>query len=52
MFLEKEQKVDLDKVTIEMPAQDDASAQEESSDKPASAEDEQKKMEELFNVKK
>ena len=51
MFLEKEQKVDLDKVTIEMPAQDDASAQEESSEKP-SPEDEQKKMEELFNVKK
>jgi tripartite ATP-independent transporter DctM subunit len=51
MFLEKEQKVDLDKVTIEMPAQDDANAQEESTDKP-SAEDEQKKMEELFNVKK
>ncbi len=51
MFLEKEQKVDLDKVTIEMPAQDDATAQDESAEKP-SAEDEQKKMEELFNVKK
>jgi hypothetical protein len=51
MFLEKEQKVDLDKVTIEMPTQDDPTAQEESADKP-SAEDEQKKMEELFNVKK
>jgi hypothetical protein len=51
MFLEKEQKVDLDKVTIEMPAQDDPSAQDESAEKP-SAEDEQKKMEELFNVKK
>ncbi|MBU3652014.1 MAG: TRAP transporter large permease subunit [Limnohabitans sp.] len=51
MFLEKEQKVDLDKVTIEMPAQEDPNAQEESADKP-SPEDEQKKMEELFNVKK
>jgi tripartite ATP-independent transporter DctM subunit len=51
MFLEKEQKVDLDKVTIEMPTQDDPNAQEESAEKP-SAEDEQKKMEELFNVKK
>jgi hypothetical protein len=51
MFLDKEQKVDLDQVTIEMPAQDDANAQEESAEKP-SAEDEQKKMEELFNVKK
>jgi TRAP-type mannitol/chloroaromatic compound transport system permease large subunit len=51
MFLDKEQKVDLDKVTIEMPAQDDINAQDESAEKP-SAEDEQKKMEELFNVKK
>jgi len=51
MFLEKEQKVDLDKVTIEMPAQEDPNAQEESAEKP-SPEDEQKKMEELFNVKK
>ncbi len=51
MFLDKEQKVDLDQVTIEMPAQDDADAQAESAEKP-SAEDEQKKMEELFNVKK
>jgi TRAP-type mannitol/chloroaromatic compound transport system permease large subunit len=51
MFLDKEQKVDLDKVTIEMPAQDDANAEEESAEKP-SAEEEQKKMEELFNVKK
>ena len=51
MFLEKEQKVDLDKVTIEMPAQDDVNAQEESAEK-MSPEDEQKKMEELFNVKK
>jgi len=51
MFLDKEQKVDLDQVTIEMPVQDDINSQDESADKP-SAEDEQKKMEELFNVKK
>ena len=43
--------MDLDKVTIEMPAQDDVNAQEESAEK-MSPEDEQKKMEELFNVKK
>ncbi|MFN5775126.1 MAG: TRAP transporter large permease subunit [Burkholderiaceae bacterium] len=51
MFLDKEQKVDLDQVTIEMPVQEDINSQDESADKP-SAEDEQKKMEELFNVKK
>jgi len=51
MFLDKELKVDLDQVTIEMPVQDDINSQDESADKP-SAEDEQKKMEELFNVKK
>jgi tripartite ATP-independent transporter DctM subunit len=50
MFLEKEQKIDLDKVTIEMPVQDDPAAEEEG-DKP-NAEDEQKKLEDLFNIKK
>jgi len=50
MFLEKEQKIDLDKVTIEMPAQDDPAVEQEG-DKPSS-EDEQKKLEDLFNIKK
>ncbi len=49
MFLEKEQKIDLDKVTIEMPTQDDPAAEGEEKSSP---EDEQKKLEDLFNIKK
>jgi hypothetical protein len=53
MFLDKEEKVDLDKVVIEMPSEQEAPEAELKLDgtKPSAAEnaaDEQKKIDDLF----
>ncbi len=65
LFLDKEEKIDLDKVVIEMPAESSNSTTDEAQnplETPAaessqattkeSEQDEQKRMEELFNIKK
>ena len=49
MFLDKEEKVDLDKVVIEMPAEEQEVPEVKLEDiKPESSSDEQKRMDELF----
>ncbi len=65
LFLDKEEKIDLDKVVIEMPEETNPSASQEEqnpfatpaqegaeSNAKQSEQDEQKRMEELFNIKK
>ncbi len=65
LFLDKEEKIDLDKVVIEMPEETNPSASQEDqnpfatpaqegaeSNAKQSEQDEQKRMEELFNIKK
>ena len=49
MFLDKEEKIDLDKVVIEMPTEEETSPDLKLEElKPESAADEQKKIDELF----
>jgi len=49
MFLDKEEKIDLDKVVIEMPAEEQEVPEVKLEDiKPESSSDEQKRMDELF----
>jgi len=52
VFLEKEAKVDLDKVKIEAPAEIGTPDDPLKPNGPGSSDDEQKKMDELFNPKK
>jgi hypothetical protein len=65
LFLDKEEKIDLDKVVIEMPLETDNAASKDEDNPFAtpgqngsetstkqSEDDEQKRMEELFNIKK